>query len=230
MMSALLIQNFWRLLKAMLASPVVLARMQKKYPTCHFYPGSYVDELSVLENYNVIFSNTNIINSVLGDHSFIQKNSMIINVDIGKFCSVAPGVHVGLAQHAIAHVSSHPAFYLLNTPLVKTFSRSDLFSTMQRTSIGHDVWIGQNAMIMGGVTIGTGSIVGAGSVVTRDIEPYAIVTGTPAKIVRYRFDEEIRTKLLNSKWWDMPEQWLQQNYRLFEDPLRLIEVLERPHG
>jgi acetyltransferase-like isoleucine patch superfamily enzyme len=220
------LKNGWFFLKNLLASPFVLTRFQKKYPNCHFYPGCIVDEASVLGSYNVIFNNTSIVNSVLGDHTFVQRNSMIVNANLGKFCSLAMGVHIGLAQHAITHVSSHPAFYLLNTPLVKTFSKTDLFSTTARTSIGHDVWIGQNAMIMSGVKVGTGAIIGAGCVVTKDIPEYAIVTGVPAKIAKFRFNEIIRSELLKTEWWSMPDEWLERNYLLFSDPLRLISFFK----
>jgi acetyltransferase-like isoleucine patch superfamily enzyme len=230
MNSPVLFNNVCSFLKNLLASPFILARLQKKYPNCHFYPGSYVDESSVLGNYNVIFNNTSIINSVLGNHTYVQRNSMIINSDIGKFCSVAMGIHIGLVQHATTYVSSHPAFYLQNTPLAKTFSKSDLFSTTARTIIGHDVWIGQNAMIMSGVKVGTGAIIGAGCVVTKDVPEYAIVIGMPAIIARFRFEENIRIALLKTEWWNMSDEWLERNYLLFSDPFQLIAALENRNG
>ena len=220
------IKNLWKCLREIIACPVILSRLLKKYPTCRFHPGVSIDDYSLLGKFNVIFKNVMINNSVIGDHTFIQKDSFLNDADIGKFCSIAMGVQIGLAQHAMSHVSSHPAFYLLNTPLVKTFSKSDLFSTMRRTIIGHDVWIGQNAMIMSGVKVGTGAIIGAGCVVTKDVPDYAIVTGVPAKIARFRFEENIITGLVKTKWWNMSDEWLERNYLLFSDPLRLISFLE----
>jgi acetyltransferase-like isoleucine patch superfamily enzyme len=139
-------------------------------------------------------------------------------------------VSVGLAQHATTYVSSHPAFYLLNTPLVKTFSRKDIFFTTARTIIGHDVWIGQNAMIMSGVKIGTGAIIGAGCVVTKNVPEYAIVTGIPAKINKFRFNENIREALAKTEWWNMPDEWLEKNCILFSDPVKLIGFFEERNG
>jgi acetyltransferase-like isoleucine patch superfamily enzyme len=224
------LMHAWRSLQEWVAFRLASARLSRRFPTCRFYPGIAIDPSSSFGKYNVIFRNVAIINSVIGDHTFIQKNSFINDADIGKFCSIAMGVQIGLAQHAISHVSSHPAFYLLNTPLVKTFSESDLFSTTSRTMIGHDVWIGQNAMIMSGMKVGTGAIIGAGCVVTKDVPEYAIVIGVPAKTVRFRFDENIRNGLLKTEWWNMSDEWLERNYSLFSDPLKLIGSLENRNG
>jgi len=220
---------FQRLL-ASIAQSFHLANLRKKYPSCHFCPGAVVDDESVLGRYNVVFANSSIIHSTIGDYTFIQKDSFVNYAGIGKFCSIAMRVQIGLAQHAISHVSSHPAFYLFNTPLVKTFSKTDLLSTMTRTIIGHDVWIGQNAMIMSGVKVGTGAIIGAGCVVTKDVPDYAIVTGVPAKITRYRFEENIRKALLKTEWWDMSDEWLENNYLLFSDPVQLIGFMANRNG
>jgi acetyltransferase-like isoleucine patch superfamily enzyme len=223
----LLLKNVWIQVKEGLMSPVLLARYQKKYPTCRFYPGATVDDNSSLGKFNVIFRNTSIINSKISDHTFIQKESIINNADVGKFCSVAMHVNIGLAQHAASFVSTHPVFYLLNTPLAVRFSSQDMFSTEKRTIIGNDVWIGQGSMIIGGVTIGTGAIIGTGAVVTKDIPEYAIAVGIPAQVVKYRFEEKIIKRLIASKWWEIPDDELQKKHHLFMDPLKLLESLER---
>jgi phosphonate metabolism protein (transferase hexapeptide repeat family) len=217
-----------------MASPIISARLKQRYPNCHFYPGSCVDELSVLGNYNVIFKNTSIINSAVGDYTFVQKNSMVINADIGKFCSIASGVSISLGQHPTSHVSSHPAFYSATQPLAKTFSNEDRFEPFnKRTKVGNDVWIGQNAMVMDGVTIGTGAVVAAGAVVTKDVPAYAIVGGAPAKLIKYRFDEETRERLLETMWWDWPEVQLEKysdcfsNVNLFLNLWRETKLLQQ---
>ena len=191
-----------------------------------------MDERSILGNYNVLFNNVQILSSVIGDHTYVQENSIISDTEVGKFCSIAMGVSVGVPQHSLSSVSSHPAFYLRNTPLAKTYSDRDMFTTSKRTFIGHDVWIGQNALIMSGLRIGVGAVIGAGAVVTRDVPAYAVVGGVPAQIIKYRFDEKLRNDLLASKWWDLPEEWLKNNYALFQDPLKLLECLnaKRSHA
>ena len=184
-----------------------------------------MDERSILGSYNVLFTNVKIYSSIIGDHTYVQENSIINDAEIGKFCSIAMGVSVGVPQHSMASVSSHPAFYLRNTPLAKTYSVRDMFATSKRTFISHDVWIGQNAIIMSGLQVGVGAVIGAGAVVTRDVPAYAVVGGVPAQIIKYRFDEKLRNDLLASKWWDMPEEWMKSNYSLLQDPLKLLECL-----
>jgi acetyltransferase-like isoleucine patch superfamily enzyme len=206
-----------------LASQMMRLRLQRTFPTCRFYPGISVDRASSLGKYIVLFRNTVVINSSIGDHTFIQENSLIHTADIGKFCSIAMGVNVGMGQHPIEHVSTHPAFYSKTQPVAKTFCKEDLFSPFQKTQVGHDVWIGRNAMIKDGVTIGTGAVVAAGAVVTHDVPEYAVVAGVPAKVVKYRFNEEMRKKLIESAWWDKPEQWLQAHASLFSDPAQFLK-------
>ncbi|MEI6070385.1 MAG: CatB-related O-acetyltransferase [Verrucomicrobiae bacterium] len=159
----------------------------------------------------MIFNDTNVVDSKIGRHTYLQKRTLVFRSDVGNFCSIAMGASVGLPQHSTNMVSSHPAFYLKNTPLVKTFSSSDVGESSPRTQIGHDVWIGQNACIMAGVRIGCGAVIGAGAVVTKDVPGYAIVGGVPAKLIRYRFNESTRASLLESAWWDRSDLWLEEH-------------------
>lgn len=194
-------------------------------PSCKFH-GRFLIERSTIGQYNVFFDNVFISCSSIGDFTFIQKNTNVINADIGKFCSIAAGVRIGLGSHPINYVSTHPSFYSVTQPLAETFAKKDIFSSFRHTSIGHDVWIGENALIKDGITIGTGAIIGAGAVVTKDIPEYAIAVGVPAQVKKYRFEAEIRKSLLDSKWWDKSEQWLRQHCALFLTPIDLIERLK----
>jgi acetyltransferase-like isoleucine patch superfamily enzyme len=187
--------------------------LKVKYHNCKLFDNVEVDRESMLSNYNVIFSNVKIMKSSLGVHSYLQENSIVLNSDIGKFCSIAMNVFIGLPQHEQSCFSTHPSFYLKNTPLIKTFSEKDCFQSAKRTFVGNDVWIGHGALIMSGVRIGHGAVVGAGAVVTKDVPDYAVVVGVPAKVIKFRFDSETIKYLLESKWWDKEDDWLQNNYK-----------------
>lgn len=223
----LLFKNALMSLKEAVAAPVRVTRLQSKYPTCHIYPGVFVDEDSTLCGYNVIFANTSITNSRIGSHSFIQKNSRVLNADIGKFCSISSRVSIGLGRHATSMVSSHPAFYSKSQPVARTFCPTDHYAPFKRISIGNDVWIGENVMIMDGVKIGNGAVVAMGSVVTGNVPDYAVVAGNPARVFMSRFDDEVKKKLLASRWWDRSDEWFEQHCASFADPKTFLALMER---
>ena len=119
-------------------------------------------------------------------------------VNVGRWVSIGPGVRVYNQNHPLNHLSMHPYFYEPGMGVVKE-------NPMPRHTleIGHDCWLGRNAIVTPGCKrIGIGAVVGAGAVVTKDVDDYAIVGGNPAKLIRYRFPEEVRKTLLASKWWE----------------------------
>ncbi|MFC4209934.1 CatB-related O-acetyltransferase [Pedobacter lithocola] len=191
-----------------------LYKFKKKHPSCEFLSGAKISN-SLFGNHSIIFNDVIIDSCSIGDHTYIQKKSTIFNADIGKFCSIASQVSIGPGIHKVDGVSTHPAFYLRNTPLKKKFSDKDLFLPFKKTTIGHDVWIGERAILIDGISIGTGAIIAAGSVVTKDVEPYSVVGGVPAKHIKFRVGEDERELLLASKWWDFSDEWLSNNYILF---------------
>lgn len=134
----------------------------------------------------------------VGAMTYIRSNSELFNISrIGRFCSIGNGVVLGQdkAAHPLHWVSTHPFQF--------TKSRFSYTGAIEPVEIGHDVWIGREAMVMEGVKVGTGAVIAARSVVTRDVPAYAIVAGVPARIVRYRHPPEIVAGLLESSWWNM---------------------------
>ena len=161
---------------------------------------------------------TQIVNSSIGKYSYAYS-CKIAYTDIGAFCSIAPDCSIGGGSHPTNWVSSSPVFYKGKNVFKKNFSNTE-YKEFKRTTIENDVWIGAKCLIKGGVTIGTGAIVGMGSVVTRDIPPYEIWAGNPAKKIRDRFPKEISDKLLESHWWEWDDSKISESakdFSSFED-------------
>ncbi|NQX40296.1 transferase hexapeptide (six repeat-containing protein) [Pedobacter steynii] len=193
-----------------------LSKLQQEYPTCEFYSGARISN-TTFDQFNIINRNVTIDSCTIGSHTYVQKKSTIFNAEIGRFCSIASGVSIGPGIHKVDGVTTHPALYLKNTPLRKVYSKEDRFQSSKRTTIGHDVWIGERAIIIDGVNIGNGAIIAAGAVVTKNVEAYSIVGGVPSKFIRYRFDKEVASRINESEWWNNSEEWLEDNCLTFMD-------------
>lgn len=140
----------------------------------------------------------------VGALSYVRSASELLNVtQIGRFCSIGNAVVIGQerAGHPLNWVSSHPFQY--------TGTSLQYAALGKPAEIGHDVWIGREAMILEGVIVGTGAVIAARSVVTRDVPPYAVVAGTPARVLRYRHPPHVIESLLASAWWELPVGILQ---------------------
>ena len=164
-----------------------------------------------------------VVETRIGRYSYCGADCSIVNAEIGNFTSIADQVVIGGATHAMQHVSTSPVFHAGRNPFRRVFS-DDPAPLAPRTTVGHDVWIGHGAKIASGVTIGNGAVVAMGAVVTRDVEPYSIVGGVPAKRLKERFSSEMAEKLTDLAWWDWSEEKLQARAHLFDDPLALIEA------
>lgn len=140
----------------------------------------------------------------IGKNVYFGQNVDIQNSDteIGNYCSIASNVTIGPSEHPTNYTTTSPFIYKFN----KNVKTSIEHILMKPCKIGSDVWIGQNAFLKAGVTVGDGAIIGAGAVVTKDVPPYAIVGGVPAKVIKYRFEEETIQKLLKLKWWNLPDE------------------------
>lgn len=154
----------------------------------------------------------------------IGENGYIHDCKIGRFCSIASNCHIGLGDHSLNMVSTSPLFYSSHSLLPNNFLAESLpikehtiGNTPYKVIIGNDVWMGYNVCVKEGVTIGDGAIIGAKSLVTHDIPPYAIAVGTPAKVIKYRFTPEQIEKLLEIKWWNKDIQWIRENVSSFAD-------------
>lgn len=153
----------------------------------------------------------------LDDFSYISWNSRVYNTDIGKFCSIGPNFCCGLGIHPTNGISTSPMFYSVAKQNGISLSEVNKIEETKKTSIGNDVFIGANVTLLDGVIIGNGAVIGAGAVVTKDIPPYAIAVGVPAKIIKYRFDYNQINKLQKIEWWNYSDQEIKKVERSFFD-------------
>ena len=164
-----------------------------------------------------VYSGSTFYNSKLGRYSYVGYDSEVVNCEIGTFCSIANGFIVGGAKHPMDWVSMSPVFYNVGSGTNCHLGHLAMEQSA-RTYIGDDVWIGSRAIILQGVHVGTGAVVGAGAVVTKDVPPYAVVAGCPAKIIKYRFDDELIDRLLQSDWWLLPDKRLKELAKYMDKP------------
>ena len=167
--------------------------------------------------------------SHIGAHTYIQSRTRVNRAVVGPFCSIASDVTIGLAAHPTHMVSTSPAFYDCTQPLPHFFTRQPVWQeAMTRTLVEADVWIGEGARLMAGVSVGVGAVIGAGAVVTRDVPPYAIVVGVPARVIRHRFDPSLCERLLASRWWELDTAQLMSLAPSFTDPESFLAAVEKP--
>lgn len=162
-----------------------------------------------------------IIDSYIEKATYIGTNCFIANAKIGKYCSIAWNISIGGVNHNYERLLMTPLHRVLN---VKEEKYEDYNNPLV---IGNDVWIGANAVIMRGLSIGDGAIIGAGSVVTHDVKPYSIVCGNPATILKYRFEKKIIDRLLSMKVWDLDEQVLNKIEKKYFEEKVTLETLDK---
>lgn len=154
-------------------------------------------------------------NSNVGKYSSIGRYSKVTQSKIGSYCSISWDVTINAVAHDYKKLSSHS---FTKRPDIGGFVKEDA-RTYQKVSIGNDVWIGAHAIIMPGIEIGDGAVIGAGSIVTKDVKPYEIVAGNPAKHIKYRFNKEFVQELLEIKWWEWEDSTIRKNIHLFQKKL-----------
>lgn len=203
-------------------------RLRRRFSASVIHSGASADSASSIGDYAVLFQDVTLMETSLGPYSYVQSGSVIFNAEIGKFCSIAGRVNIGLGVHPTHMVSTSPVFYDDSQPMPRFLIHGRVFTaTLPRTVIGSDVWIGQGALIKAGIKIGVGAVIGAGAVVTKDVASYAIVAGNPCRQIRLRFSEDIIDRLVASKWWELRDETLEKLAHLFVDPVELLEELER---
>ena len=182
---------------------------------------------SQIDSTTIINSGCSIVNSTIGRYNNIGYDNELNNVEIGSFCSFSDHVFIGGDEHPLEWVSTSPVFEGINHSGPKRkFAKFEVPLTA-KTYIGNDVWIAHGVCIKAGVTVGTGAAIGTGAVVTKDVPPYAIVAGVPAKIIRYRFDENIIRALLDSNWWELSEEQLDVVGKYIKNPLEFVEAVKK---
>ena len=137
------------------------------------------------------------VNCEIGEYTFVGKDVDITKASIGRYCSIAPHVRIGMGEHDVDLVSTSAFLYDGNW--------YDLL-TKKEVKIGNDVWIGTESIIRRGITIGNCAVIGANSFVNKDVPDFAIVAGSPARVIKYRFTPEIRQKILQSEYWKYPPE------------------------
>jgi len=162
-----------------------------------------------------ILENCILNNSEVYSYSYLGRNCLIQNATIGKFCSIANGVLIGLGNHPINFFSTSPLFYRKqNTFNINLINKDLIFDEYMPVIIGNDVWIGSRVIILDGINIGNGSVIAANSVVTKDVPPYSIMAGVPAKVIKFRFPEDQIDELNIQKWWDLDLNDIKSLYNL----------------
>lgn len=183
---------------------------------------------SVLSDYSSVGHDAEVINTELGAYSYVSAGARVANCKIGPFCSIGNKVFIAPGIHPSGLISTHPIFYSSAGQCGTVWLTEPTFNENLRATVGADVWIGLNAIVLDGVNVGVGAIIGAGAVVTKDVPPYAVVLGVPAKIVKYRFEASIIERLILSKWWLVSPKLLRDNISVFsESPEKFLDWIER---
>lgn len=155
-------------------------------------------------------------NTTVGDYSRIRQFTTIHKSRIGKYCSISRNVRIGLGEHPTNLISTNSIFYReQKNSIRKDWVRPISFTERKEIIIGNDVWIGEFATIKGGVKVGDGAVIATRALVTKDVPPYAIVGGVPAKVLKYRFDEDVIKELLEIQWWNLSENEIKSKLDVF---------------
>ena len=185
---------------------------------------------AIVEGNGWINKNTNFEDSYIGVGSYIGMNCNLPRTKIGRFCSLGNNISIIEGNHPTKkYVSTSPAFYSDYLKKIKlVFKKYIKYEDKKQVGgysliIGNDVWIGEGVRILSGIKIGDGAIIGTGALVTKNVEPYSIVGGVPAKEIKKRFSNEEIEFLKEFRWWNKDLKWLEENVELFSDIKKFME-------
>lgn len=176
-------------------------KLLSEKPTIH--PTAHVRK-SEIGGWTAIGPHCSVSESTFGDYSYLAGHVHMVWTDVGKFTSIAAQTRINPGNHPTWRVTQHHSTYRRIQYGFGTEEDAEFFQWRKdhRCTVGHDVWIGHGTTVIAGKNIGTGAVVGSGAVVTKDIPPYAIAVGVPARVIKYRFPPAVVEKLLASAWWD----------------------------
>lgn len=189
---------------------------------------------SYFEGLNAVGARCRIVHSQMGYGSYVSNDTELLTTKVGRYCSIGPHVLMPTGKHPVSEfATSSPLFYspqgINGTSFVdeNKFEECEYAEEKFSRVIGNDVWIGGGCIILEGVTIGDGAVIGAGALVTKNLPPYSVCFGVPARVIRLRYDEATVSRLLATKWWDRDEMWLREHVGLFTDTEALLCALEQ---
>ena len=213
---------------------IIKQKLKKKFDVS-FGLNTAVNLQCNFEGKNVVGANTTLMNSSLGLATYISSNCKLNKIKIGRFCSLGQNIKNGIGRHpSTTFVSSHPCFFSPNKQAGFTFSNESIFDEHLYidskkefyVEIGNDVWIGNDVTLFDGVKIGDGAIIANGAIVTKDVAPYSIVGGVPAKLIKMRFSESQILILSKFKWWNKDFDWIKENHSNFSNIENFIHFIK----
>lgn len=182
-----------------------------------------VDNISMIDKKAKVCRHSKIFNSSIGAYSYLSSKASLVYASVGKYCSIGHNSSIGMGHHALRNLSTSPLFTEKHNATGHSWITQSQIYPYKKVSVGNDVWIGTRVLVVGGVSIGNGAVIAAGAVVTKDVPPYAIVGGVPARILRYRFSPEIIEKLEDLEWWNYPEEKLKKCIHFFQKECISVE-------
>lgn len=177
---------------------------------------------------NIQINRRNLIQDThMGRFSYTGQNTTIRGVNVGRFCSISWNVSIGGKDHDIERATNSTLWAFHNLDGNKQTKKFDYRQGVSGCIVGNDVWVSSNSVILRGVNVGHGAVIGAGAVVTKDVEPYSVVAGVPAKPIKKRFDDNIIAALLDLAWWDWPVDVIRANTDLIYKEKVDLDVIAR---